>query len=114
MAASSAEPMMFGVPVAGLRTVLFYSTVTAMATGLGAIPLLSVKSVQAKNIAFSNCAAAGMCLAASLALSVEGFGESRYKVALGMLLGYLFIVVTRGFLERHEDVKFDSMRGANA
>eukprot|EP00306_Pavlova_sp_CCMP459_P009793 CAMPEP_0185192000 /NCGR_PEP_ID=MMETSP1140-20130426/17698_1 /TAXON_ID=298111 /ORGANISM="Pavlova sp., Strain CCMP459" /LENGTH=263 /DNA_ID=CAMNT_0027758727 /DNA_START=88 /DNA_END=879 /DNA_ORIENTATION=- len=108
------EPMMFGVPEAGLRRVLFYSTLTAMTTGLGALPLVNCQAVTSRNIALSNCAAAGMCFAASLALSLEGFAESRLKVALGALLGYLFIVVTRDFIERHEDIKFDALQGASA
>jgi len=106
--------MLYGVPVTGIKRVLFYSTITALTTGLGALPLLSCKHVNARNIALSNCAAAGMCFAASLALTLEGYAESRGKVLLGAVLGYLFILATRDFINRHEDIKFESLKGHSA
>lgn len=77
---------------------------TALTTGLGALPLLSCRAVTPRNIALSNCGAAGMCLAASLSLALEGLNsdkpDTRARVGLGCLLGYLFIVATRSFLQR--------------
>jgi zinc transporter ZupT len=100
------------------RRVVGRAQITALTTGLGALPLLSVRSVTPRNIALSNCAAAGMCLAASVALGVEGLSAevpfARARVGVGALLGYFFILATRAFLERHEGLKFASMKGASA
>mmetsp|Transcript_3402 Transcript_3402/g.11293 ORF Transcript_3402/g.11293 Transcript_3402/m.11293 type:complete len:259 (-) Transcript_3402:467-1243(-) len=94
----------------GWQAVLFYSTLTAVTTGLGALPLLSTSSVAPRRVAYCHSAAAGMCLAASVSLAMEGFTDSASRLALGLLAGYLFIVGTREFLERHEHLKYD--RGA--
>ncbi|KAJ1620820.1 ZIP zinc transporter-domain-containing protein [Pavlovales sp. CCMP2436] len=100
------------------QRVLFYSTLTALTSGLGALPLLWCRTIGPRNLALSNCAAAGMCLAAAVSLAMEGvqapMADAWTRVGGGGVLGYLFIVATRAFLERNEGIKFQALAGPTA
>jgi len=68
--------------------------------------------------------AAGMMIAASYSLIVEGinFSEpddssetpSSVRTAIGAVCGLLFILSTKSFLEKHEDLKVVGLAGADA
>jgi zinc transporter ZupT len=74
-------------------------------------------------IGISNAIAAGMMMAASYSLFCEGCAfhdagdnsslSSPVRTALGCGLGLLFILGTKNFLERNEDVKVGSLSGAD-
>lgn len=77
-----------------------FAQITAVTTGLGALPLIAFRKVVPRAIAWSHSAAAGMCLAASVALSAEGYEDSPRRLLIGLALGYGFVVATRGFIEQ--------------
>jgi zinc transporter ZupT len=93
--------------------VFLYGLLTALATGLGAIPFAFVRSVSPKAVAFSNAIAAGLMLGASFGLVAEGSERGAAQTFLGTLLGVVFILVTQRWLGEH-DVEFANLRGAGA
>ncbi len=88
--------------------------ITALATGLGALPFLLVPRMSRRWLGASNALAAGLMIAASLTLIVEGAQESQGRLAIGLLLGYLAMRVGRRFMHRHGEFALGELRGADA
>jgi ZIP family zinc transporter len=96
-----------------LHTVFYYGWVSAVSTGLGVLPLCFVTTMKEYWIGVSNAIAAGMMCAASYSLFVEGctfhdVNDTSYfspilRTALGCILGLLFILSTKNFLDTHEE-----------
>ena len=61
--------------------------VTALATGLGALPLLFVRSAGRTVLGASNAIAAGVMLAASVSLSLQAVDRSLWRTMVGVALG---------------------------
>ncbi len=93
--------------------VFLYGLVTALATGLGALPFLFVRSVSERAVAYSNAVAAGLMLGASFGLVAEGSEWGGWQTFVGTLLGVAFILLTKRWLGEHE-IEFGSLRGAGA
>ena len=87
--------------------------ITALATGLGALPFLFVKAVSPRVIAFSNAIAAGLMLGASFTLVVEGIPFGAWQTIAGANIGVAFILVTQ-FLLPHDGLEFASLKGGGA
>ena len=108
-----------------LHTVFYYGWVSAVSTGLGVLPLCFVTTMKEYWIGVSNAIAAGMMCAASYSLFVEGctFHDVNdtssfspiLRTALGCILGLLFILSTKNFLDTHEEnaSPFGSLSGAD-
>jgi len=94
--------------------VFLAALVTAVATGLGALPLLAAKHLSARWLALANAAAAGLMLAACYSLIVEGFEFDVRRTLAGIVLGLIFIVAAGRWLHRHDDVSVADVRGADA
>jgi zinc transporter ZupT len=88
--------------------------ITALATGLGALPLLLGRQIRGRGLGLSTAVAAGFMLGASAGLFWEGAGVGPVRVVVGALLGVVFIVVTRRLLGDREEVTFGRLRGADA
>jgi zinc transporter ZupT len=101
------------MPVTWL-TVTLAALVTALATGLGALPFLVVRRISRRNLGLANGAAAGLMLAASLMLFYEGGLRDAGKTALGAGLGAGALYASRRFLVREEDVEVGRLHGADA
>lgn len=102
-------------------TVFVYATVTALATGLGALPFLSWKKIPRRWLGVANAIAAGLMLAASFNLVYEGlaYGEQlsygNARVVAGLLLGLVLIIASRRALDgREEEAHVGQLRGAGA
>ncbi len=67
--------------------VLLAGLITALATGLGAIPFLFVRTLSPKVIAFSNAIAAGLMLGASFTLVIEGMPFGTWQTIIGANIG---------------------------
>jgi zinc transporter ZupT len=87
---------------------------TALATGLGALPFLVFRDMSRRWLGISNALAAGLMLGASIMLVWEGADVGRVRVALGILLGLVFIVVTRRLLAHDTHDVIGSLSGADA
>jgi zinc transporter, ZIP family len=96
-----------------VAAVFLAALVTALATGLGALPLLLGRRIEGL-LGLGTAVAAGFMAGASVGLFWEGFGSSAAKTAVGAVLGVAFIVMTRGLLGHHRHVQFATLRGAAA
>jgi ZIP family zinc transporter len=94
--------------------VFFAALVTALATGLGALPLLLWKSVSARTLGVATAVAAAFMLAASAGLLREGWSSGPWRTVAGGAAGACFIVATQLALGHREELHLGSLRGADA
>lgn len=95
-------------------TVFLAALVTALATGLGAVPFFFVRRISPWWLSISNAIAAGLMLGASYGLIAEGARYSTIRLIVGILVGAVFIGYTHGFLRDREELRFGAIRGADA
>ena len=93
--------------------VFVYALLTALATGLGAVPFAFLRAVSPRVIAYANAVASGLMLGASFGLVVEGSQYGSWQTIIGANLGVLFILATHTLLKRHE-IRFGLVTGAGA
>jgi len=82
--------------------VFLFALLTAIATGLGALPFVFVKDLPRRWLGASNAVAAGLMLAASFGLLYEGVRHGLLRTLAGALTGLAFIVLVRKLLQRDE------------
>ena len=87
---------------------------TALATGLGALPFVFVRSMSRQWVGVSNAIAAGFMLSASGALLIEGSIRGVWRVIAGAVAGALLIAATHRLLARREDLRLGHLRDADA
>lgn len=96
-------------------TVFIAALITALATGLGALPLLSSRVSGRNALGIANALASGVMLAASVSLVLEGQDRSSARTTLGLLAGVVFILVLSRLLHApHEELALGSLRGEDA
>lgn len=96
-------------------TVFIAALITALATGLGALPLLSSRVSGRNALGIANALASGVMLAASVSLVFEGLDRSSARTTLGLLAGVVFILVLSRLLHApHEELALGSLRGEDA
>ena len=98
----------------GVVAVFVAALATALATGLGALPFVFVKHLRRSRIGIANALAAGFMVAASGLLFYEGGRESLLRLAVGALLGGLFVAWASRRLAGGRDVHFDELAGGDA
>ncbi len=86
---------------------------TALATGLGALPFLFIRTISASSVAIANAIAAGLMLGASFGLVSEGAHYSGSGTFVGVILGVLFIMLAQRVLGDHE-IDFVGATGVSA
>jgi zinc transporter ZupT len=96
--------------------VFLYALLTAIATGLGAIPFMFVREVSQRFAAYSAAIAGGLMLGASFGLVDEGTAYGRGATLIGALIGVAFIMVTQRLLgdQDGQDLVFEAARGEGA
>lgn len=94
--------------------VFLAALVTALATGLGALPLFFGRHIHDRGLGLATALAAGFMLGASAGLFWEGGRVGPLRTATGALLGAGFIVLSRRALGHRREVGFDVLRGADA
>lgn len=100
------EPTVLLVAVAAL--------ITALATGLGALPLLALGKVTPRALSVGNAIAAGLMLAACHSLIVEGFEFSAPRTLAGLLAGLGGIWMAKYWLQGHNGLNVADTQGADA
>jgi len=96
-------------------TVFAAASLTALATGLGALPFFVFRRMSRSWLGISNSIAAGFMFGASAALFWEGADVGIVRTLVGALVGVAFIEVTRRRLgHEHEHLRLGVLRGADA
>ncbi len=93
--------------------VFLYGLITALATGLGALPFAFLREVSARTVAWTQAIASGLMLGASFGLILEGSAYGTAQTIAGGILGVVFILAGQKFLSGRE-VKFGDLSGAGA
>jgi zinc transporter ZupT len=95
-------------------TVFLYASITAFATGLGALPFLFFKKISQRSLGYSNAIAAGLMLTASFTLIFEGISYGLGKTVLGVFIGLVFILLSNNWLDRHKNLSISNLTGRDA
>lgn len=97
-----------------LLWVTLAALVTALATGLGALPFLAVRRPSAAWLGIANAVAAGFMLSASGALLIEGGSKGLVRVLIGLVAGAASVAFVHGAVGRREELSVGALRGADA
>jgi zinc transporter ZupT len=87
---------LFSTPVI---IVFLYALLTAVTTGLGALPFFFIKDISPSLLGKSNAAASGLMLAASFSLIMEGYDIDQWMTLGGMFIGVVLVVVANRWME---------------
>jgi ZIP family zinc transporter len=97
-----------------LIAVFFAALLTALATGLGALPLAATRLHGTSWLGRANALASGVMLGASLSLLIEGGDRSVARVLSGALAGAVFVAAMRLVLSRVGAPDLAKLSGADA
>ena len=100
--------------VVNLWTILLASGLTALASGLGALPFFFIKKFNRWWLSIFQAAAAGLMLGASHNLIQEGVQIGPYRTFAGLLTGLLLIVLADHFINKNTDMDLGDLEGADA
>ncbi len=94
-----------------ITQVFIYALITALATGLGALPFFFIKNISPSFLGKSNAIAAGLMLSASYNLIFEGYRINEWMTLLGMLAGVILVVSANAWLEKKSTVEVSDIIG---
>ena len=97
-----------------VATVALAALVTALATGLGALPFIGARTASRSRIGLSSGAAAGFMAAATVLLAWEGAVVSLPWMLVGAALGVTLLALFQRALAHHGDLHVGELRGADA
>lgn len=97
-----------------LLAVFLFALLTALATGLGALPFVFTPRMSRLWLGLSNALAAGLMIAASLMLVYEGGMLSVWRMGIGLGLGALFLIGSRRFLDGSSHLRVGNLQGVDA
>lgn len=83
--------------------VFLYAMITAVATGLGALPFFLIKDLTRSWLGISNAIASGLMLAASFGLIYEGLDYDLWFTFFGIIIGLGFIIISQRILDKYDD-----------
>lgn len=82
--------------------VLIYSGITALATGLGVIPLYFTKKISVSKMSLASALASGLLLTAAFDLINEGTNSNAVLTLLGVITGVILISISRKWLDKRK------------
>lgn len=97
-----------------LWTILLASSLTAVVTGLGALPFLFFKKFNRWWLGIFQAATAGLMLGASHNLVDEGVHLNPYRTFAGLLAGLTLIVLADRFISSRREVDLGELVGVDA
>jgi zinc transporter, ZIP family len=97
-----------------IAVVMGAALATALATGLGALPLLFRRHVAPARMGLATAGAAGFMLGATAGLVWEGSRYSLGRTIVGVVAGASFLAVTSVLLGHRHGLEFGSLRGGDA
>ncbi len=95
-------------------TVFLAASVTALATGLGALPFLLARHPGRSWLGLANALAAGFMVGASVGLLWEGWSRGPARTTAGAAAGVIAIVLTRRVLGRRREFHVGAFSGADS
>lgn len=95
-------------------TVFLYALITALATGLGAVPFFFIKNISDSFLGKANAMAAGLMLSASYNLIFEGYRENEWMTLGGMLAGVVLVILADRWMESSFHVDIEHLVGAGS
>jgi len=95
-------------------TVLAAALLTALATGLGALPFLYLRSLSLFWVSMANAVAGGLMFAATHSLIAEGVALSPTRTIAGMLLGLAGILAGKHLIRARDRLEIASLAGGDA
>lgn len=108
------SPWFFDVIETNIWLVFFAALLTAVATGIGALPFLFLKTVSLRAISLANAVAAGLMFAATHGLVSEGIALSPARLMLGILIGLAGILLAKNYVSNHDKTSIASFSGLDA
>ena len=94
--------------------VFVYALLTALATGLGAVPFALARKFSKRWLGFANAVAAGLMLAASFSLIYEGLPLSASRTLVGIVAGLVFILLSHRWIESRGGINWGQMTKVDA
>lgn len=94
--------------------VFIYALITAIATGIGALPFFFIKKISDSFLGKANAIASGLMLSASYNLIFEGYRENEWMTLIGMVLGVAFVILADRWMNRSFDVEVKDLVGAGS
>ncbi|NDJ36117.1 MAG: ZIP family metal transporter [Chloroflexi bacterium] len=88
--------------------------ITAVATGIGAVPFFFVREMPRRWLGLSNALAAGLMLGASISLIREGIAFNLVRTLVGAAVGVVLIIAARAALGEREELAVGRLEGADA
>lgn len=83
--------------------VFIYALITAVATGLGALPFFFFKNLTRNWLGISNAIASGLMIAASFGLIYEGINHDHWFTFWGIIIGLVFIISSGRLLDKYDN-----------
>jgi zinc transporter, ZIP family len=83
--------------------VFLYAMITAVATGLGALPFFFFKDLTRNWLGISNAMASGLMIAASFGLIYEGIDHDLWYTFYGIVIGLVFIIGSEKLLSKYDE-----------
>ncbi len=105
---------MDAITLPSILVVFLYASLTAVSTGLGAIPFFFRRELSPRVHGLAGAFASGIMAAASFNLIYEGLNLSMPRTILGMLAGMVLIALTQSILSRRPDLDIGELHGADA
>lgn len=93
--------------------VFIFGLITALATGLGAIPFVFLRGTSPRAVAYANAIAAGLMLGASVGLVIEGSSYGTWSTRIGVILGVVFIELTHRYLDANPTLGVHELRSGD-
>ena len=97
-----------------LLTVFIAALITALATGIGALPLSFNKSIDKTWLSIGAATAAGLMLAASHSLVREGVAKQQWLALAGIASGLVLVYLAYRWIERQGAPDVSELDGASA
>ncbi|SMO47252.1 ZIP family metal transporter [Gracilimonas mengyeensis] len=94
-----------------LIKVFLYALLTAVTTGLGAVPFFFIKDISPSLLGKSNAVASGLMLAASFSLIMEGYNVSEWMTLGGMVAGLILVAVANRWMDNSHSVEVGDLIG---
>jgi len=99
----------------GVLQVFLLASLTAVATGVGALPFIFVSKLTKSWLGASNALAIGLMLAASFGLLYEGLNYGAFGTLAGAVIGLVFVIEARRLMQGHgHGMVFESMGSMDA